>query len=107
MTVLTWDEKEKREGAGYLMSIVAISTGRHKAGYTAQDAPSTRSFHLRKYHGTYGPTDGRTDTTSYRDATAHLKKKKLMPTMNVRTTISTNNDDDDNTDDDYHRCHQS
>ena len=57
----------------------------NKAGYTAQDAPSMRSFHLRKYHGTYGrtdrrtdrrtdgPTDRRTDTTSYRDATAHLK----------------------------------
>ena len=36
----------------------------NKAGYTAQDAPSTRL----KITG-----DGRTDTTSYRDATAHLK----------------------------------
>ena len=42
---------------------------RNKAGYTAQDALSMRTFHLRKQHG----TDGGTDTTSYRDATAHLK----------------------------------
>ena len=55
----------------------------NKAGYTAQDAPSMRTFHLQKQHGTDGwtdlrtdgPMDGRTDTTSYRDATAHLKKQ--------------------------------
>ena len=37
----------------------------NKAGYTAQDAPSSRIFRLRKYHETIlrtdGPTDGRTD----------------------------------------------
>ena len=36
-----------------------------------------RSFHLLKQRGTYGrtygPIDGRTDTTSYKDATAYLK----------------------------------
>ena len=49
----------------------------NKAGYTAHDAPSMRSFHLRKItrdRRTDGRTDGRTDTTSYRDATAHLKR---------------------------------
>ena len=40
----------------------------NKAGYTAQDALSTRL----KITGD-GRTDGRTDTTSYRAATAHLK----------------------------------
>ena len=48
----------------------------NKAGYTAQDAPSTRLKITRdgRTDGrTYGPTDGRTDTPSYRDATAHLK----------------------------------
>ena len=42
----------------------------NKAGYTAQDAPSTRlkiTWDRRTY--------GRTDTPSYRDATAHLKKE--------------------------------
>ena len=47
---------------------------KNKAGYAAQDAPSMRTFHLRKKHGTdlrtYGRTDGRTDTT------AHLKTAK-------------------------------
>ena len=58
----------------------------NKAKYTAQDAPSTR---LREGVRTYGRTDGwtdgqtdgptdrqtngRTDTPSYRDATAHQK----------------------------------
>ena len=48
---------------------------KNKAGYTAQDAPSTRL----KITGD-GRTDGRTDTTSYRDATAHLKnaQKNLL-----------------------------
>ena len=41
----------------------------NKAGYTAQDAPSMRIFHLRKKRG----TDGLTDTTSYRDATARAR----------------------------------
>ena len=41
----------------------------NKAGYTAQDAPRTRL----KITGD-GRTDRRTDTTSYRDATAHLKR---------------------------------
>ena len=40
---------------------------KNKAGYTAQDAPSMRTFQLRNQHGTDGPTDrrteGRTDTT--------------------------------------------
>ena len=48
----------------------------NKAGYTAQDAPSTR-FEItrdgRTDLRTDLRTDGRTDTTSYRDATAHLK----------------------------------
>ena len=39
-----------------------------------------RTFELRKKLGTegpsYRPTDGQTDTTSYREATAHLKRKK-------------------------------
>ena len=54
-------------------------TEMREAGYTAQDAPSMRSFHLRitrdmRTDGrTDGPTEGRTDTTSYRDAPAHLK----------------------------------
>ena len=59
----------------------------NKAKYTAQDAPSTR---LREGVRTYGRTDGRTDgqtdgptdrqtngrtdTPSYRDATAYLKR---------------------------------
>ena len=46
---------------------------KNKAGYTAQDAPSMRTFHLLKLYGTYGRRDRRTDTTSHRDATAHLK----------------------------------
>ena len=53
---------------------------KNKAGYTAQDAPSTllKITRDRRTDGrTDGPTDrrtdGRTDTTSYRDATAHLK----------------------------------
>ena len=39
---------------------------KNKAEYPASDAPSS---HLRE-----GVTDGRTDTPSYRDATAHLKR---------------------------------
>ena len=48
---------------------------KNKAGYTAQDAPSTRlkiTWDGRTNGRTYG-TDGRTDTPSYRNATAHLK----------------------------------
>ena len=41
---------------------------KNQAGYTAQDAPSTRLKITR---------DGRTDTTSYRDATARRKGKEL------------------------------
>ena len=51
---------------------------RNKAGYTAQDAPRTRTFHLRKKHGTDRQTDGWMDTTSYRDATAHLKMNYIL-----------------------------
>ena len=40
----------------------------NKAGYTAQDAPST----CLKITGD-GPTGGPTDTPSYSDTTAHLK----------------------------------
>ena len=47
----------------------------NKAGYTAQDAPSRR-LKITQDRWTYGPTDGRTDTPSYRDATAHLKRRK-------------------------------
>ena len=43
----------------------------NKAGYAAQDAPSTRLKITRD-----GPTDGPTDTPYYRDATAHLKMKE-------------------------------
>ena len=46
---------------------------KNKAGYTAQDAPSTR-LKLTRDRRTYGRTYGRTDTPSYRDATAHLEK---------------------------------
>ena len=47
----------------------------NKAGYTTQDAPST----CLKITGD-GRTDGRTDTTSYRGATAHLKtERKKLP----------------------------
>ena len=48
----------------------------NKAGYTAQDAPSTRlkiTGDGRSDGQTDELTDGRTDATSYRDATAHLK----------------------------------
>ena len=47
----------------------------NKAGYTAQDAPSTR-LKITRDGRTYGPTDLRTDTTSYRDATPHLKREE-------------------------------
>ena len=47
----------------------------NKAGYTAQDAPSKR-LKITGDGRTDGGTDGRTDTLSYRDATAHLKKVK-------------------------------
>ena len=47
--------------------------GNNKAGYTAQDAPSAR-LKITRDGRTDGPTDGRTETPSYRDATAHLKK---------------------------------
>ena len=66
---------------------------RNKAGYTAQDAPSMRTFHLqKKKHGTDGPadgpTDGRTGTISYRDATAHLKRKRYPEFQRrMKTTI--------------------
>ena len=53
----------------------------NKAGYTEQDAPSMRFFTIENNMGrTYGPTDRRTDgrTTSYRDATAHLKSNSTM-----------------------------
>ena len=51
-------------------------TRRNIAGYTAQDAPSTRlkiTLDRRTDGRTDRPTDGRTDTPSYRDAAAHLK----------------------------------
>ena len=57
------------------------STKKNKAGYTAQDAPSTRPKITRDRgtdRRTDGRTDGRTDTTSYRDATAHLKRDKKL-----------------------------
>ena len=46
----------------------------NKAGYTAQDAPSTR-LKITGDGRKDGPTDGRTDTPSYRDAKTHLKTK--------------------------------
>ena len=48
----------------------------NKAGYTAQDAPTTRLKITRDRPTdgrTDGPTDRRTDTPSYRDARTHLK----------------------------------
>ena len=33
---------------------------------------------------TYGPTDGRTDTTSYKDATVHLKIGKIKDLKKTR-----------------------
>ena len=52
---------------------------KNKAGYTAQDAPSMRTFHLENHAGqTDGRTDGQTDTTFYRDATADLKRGKKL-----------------------------
>ena len=45
----------------------------NKAGYTAQDAPSTR-LKITRDGRTDERTDGRTDTSSCRDATAHLKR---------------------------------
>ena len=40
---------------------------------------------------TYGPTDRRTDTTSYRDATAHLKRKREeKPEQRDRRVITMN-----------------
>ena len=55
----------------------------NKAGYTAQDAPDTRL----KITGD-GRTDGRTDTTSYRDATAHLKIFLSREDASVRSSFS-------------------
>ena len=52
---------------------------KNKAGYTAQDAPSTRLKITRDrqtYGRTYGPTDGQMDTLFYKDVTAHLKTEK-------------------------------
>ena len=59
---------------------MGIEKLKNKAGYTAQDAPSTRlKKNWRRTDGpTDGPTDGRTDTPSYRDATAHLKAQKIQ-----------------------------
>ena len=46
----------------------------NKAGYTAKDAPVCVLFTFENNAGrTDGQTDRRTDTTSYRDTTAHLK----------------------------------
>ena len=77
--------KEFQTGASQLNHV------RNKAGYTAQDAPSRRTFQFspskitgdgrtdRRTDGrTDRRTDGRTDTTSYRDATAHLKREKKI-----------------------------
>ena len=53
--------------------MIAPAVGRtssNKAEYSASDAPSSR---LRE-GVTDRRTDGRTDTPSYRDATAHLKR---------------------------------
>ena len=64
----------------------------NKAGYMAHDAPSTRLKKTgdgRMDGRADGPTDGRTDrrtdgptdTTSYRDATAHLKNGHIRRSM--------------------------
>ena len=57
----------------------------NEAGYTAQDAPSMRMPKITRDLRTYGPTDQRTDTTSYRDAMAHLKS---LPNFEMRLRIS-------------------
>ena len=60
----------------------AVKVYLNEAGYTAQDAPSMRLCVLFTFENntgrTYGPMDRRTDTTSYRDATAHLKMHYLL-----------------------------
>ena len=57
-----------------------VTYSKNKAGYTAQDAPSTVCV-IFTFENNWGrtdrTTDGRTDRhPSYRDATAHLKKTK-------------------------------
>ena len=64
---------------------------KNKAGYTAQDAPSTRlkiTRDGRTYGRTYGLTDGRTDGPSYRDATAHLKSGRGKQPAAMETSLS-------------------
>ena len=59
----------------------------NKAGYTAQDAPSTSlkiTWDGRTDGRNDGRTDGRTDTTSYRDATAHLKTREEVKVLDNR-----------------------
>ena len=59
-----------------LNDFLCIGLLKNKAGYTAQDAPSTRlkiTWDRRTDRRTDGRTNGPTDTTCYRDATAHLK----------------------------------
>ena len=65
--------------SGWVEKVAKGKLVENKAGYTAQDAPSSPSKitrDIRTDGPTAGPTDGRTDTTSYRDATAHLKTRK-------------------------------
>ena len=69
------ERTKKRKKKGNKVTKEGSNAEKNKAGYTAQDAPSMRTYHLRKKHGTDGRTHGRTDTTSYRDATAHLKRR--------------------------------
>ena len=56
--------------------------GINKSQYWPLDAPGTH-FYRRN-----GPTDGRTDTPSYRDGTAHLKTKEKVG--KIQETIKTN-----------------
>ena len=65
--ILTGEEKGERNSRNYSTNFLtfrkeeSVLCLENKAGYTAQDAPSMRTFHLRKKHGTKGPTDGPTD----------------------------------------------
>ena len=55
---LTGGTEGRTDGQDLLQEWQTVS---NKAGYKAHDAPSMRTFHLRKKHGTYGRTDRRTD----------------------------------------------
>ena len=51
---------------------------KNKTGYAAQDAPSMRTFHLRKQRGTNGPTDGRTDGRTAGRTLPHIEMRRRI-----------------------------